>query len=165
MTSWPPPPLRRILIIRNICPPPSPSYTNRGIRSYQRRLLLQQRLLQQLIRLLGADYMVSTTIENYPDEPQILTLGQLLERSWIFEGDLRLVVSSRRNHLYVGGLTLLSSDWCVTLALSKITLVYCSIIILEPTPILHNWKILVPAPSHSFDWTKHWGCPPTRLEW
>ena len=111
MTSWHPPPLRRILIIRNICPPPSPSYTNRGIRSYRRRLLLQQRLLRQLIRLLGADYMVSTTIENYPDEPQILTLGQLLERSWIFEGDLRSVVSSRRNHLYVGGLTLLSSPF------------------------------------------------------
>lgn len=73
--------------------------------------MLQQRLLRQLIRLLGADYMVSTTIENYPDEPQILTLGQLLERSWIFEGDLRSVVSSRRNHLYVGGLTLLSSPF------------------------------------------------------
>ena len=109
MTSWCPPPLRRILIIRNICPPPSPSYTTRGIRSYQRRLLLQQRLLRQLIRLLRADYIISTTIENYPDQPQILTLGQLLESNWIFEGDLRSVVSSQRNHLYVGGLTLLSS--------------------------------------------------------
>ena len=96
---------------RNIRPPPSPSYTTRGIRSYRRRLLLQQRLLRQLIRLLGADYMVSTTIENYPNEPQMLTLGQLLERSWIFEGDLRSVVSSRRNHLYVGGVTLLSSPF------------------------------------------------------
>ena len=109
MTSWCPSPLRRILIIRNICPPPSPSYTTRGIRSYRRRLLLQQRLLRQLIQLLGADYIISTTIENYPDQPQILTLGQLLESNWIFEGDLRSVVSSRRNHLYVGGLTLLSS--------------------------------------------------------
>ena len=104
-----PPPLRRILIIRNTRPPPSPSYTTRGIRSYRRRLLLQQRLLRQLIQLLGADYIISTTIENYPDQPQILTLGQLLESNWIFEGDLRSVVSSRRNHLYVGGLTLLSS--------------------------------------------------------
>ena len=104
-----PPPLRCILIIRNTRPPPSPSYTTRGIRSYRRRLLLQQRLLRQLIQLLGADYIISTTIENYPDQPQILTLGQLLESNWIFEGDLRSVVSSRRNHLYVGGLTLLST--------------------------------------------------------
>ena len=111
MTSWRPPPLRRILIIRNIRPPPSPSYTTRGIRSYRRCLLLQQRLLRLLIRLLWADYIVSTTIENYPDQPQILTLGQLLESNWIFEGDLRSVVSSGRNHLYVGGLTLLSSPF------------------------------------------------------
>lgn len=108
MTSSPHPPLRRILIIRNNRPPPSPSYTTRGIRSYRRRLLLQQRLLRQLIRHLGADYIISTTIENYPNKPQILTLGELLERSWIFEGDLRSVVSSSRNHFYVGGLTLLS---------------------------------------------------------
>ena len=90
-------------------PPPPPSFTTRGIRSYQRRLLLQQCLLRQLIRLLGTEYIISTTIENYPDRPQILTLVQLLERSWIFVGDLRSVVSSGRNHLYVGGLTLLSS--------------------------------------------------------
>ena len=110
MTSWCPPPLRRILIIRTICPPPSPSYTTtRGICSYQRRLLLQQRHLRQLIRLLGTDYIISATIENYPDRPQILTLGQLLERSWIFEGNLSSVVSSGRNHLFVGGVTLLSS--------------------------------------------------------
>ena len=109
MTSWCPPPLRRILIIRNNRLPPSPSYTTRGIRSYRRRLLLQQRLLRQLIRILGTDYMISATIENYPDRPQILTLTELLERSWIFEGDLRSVVSSGRNHLYIGGLTLLSS--------------------------------------------------------
>ena len=90
-------------------PPPPPSFTTRGIRSYRRRLLLQQCLLRQLIRLLGTEYIISTTIENYPDRPQILTLVQLLERSWIFVGDLRSVVSSGRNHLYVGGLTLLSS--------------------------------------------------------
>lgn len=109
MTLWCPPPLRRILIIRNICPPPSPSYTTRGIRSFRRRLLLQQRLLQQLIRLLGTDFIVSVTVENYPQRPQIVTLRQLLESSWIFEGDLHSVVSSGRNHLYVGGLTLLST--------------------------------------------------------
>ena len=96
MTSWCPPPLRRILIIRNICPP---------IRSFRRRLLLQQRLLQQLIRLLGTDFIVSVTVENYPQRPQIVTLRQLLESSWIFEGDLHSVVSSGRNHLYVGGVT------------------------------------------------------------
>ena len=109
LTSWCAPPLRRILIIRNICPPPSPSYTTRGIRSFRRRLLLQQRLLQQLIRLLGTDFIVSVTVENYPQRPQIVTLRQLLESSWIFEGDLHSVVSSRRNHLYVGGVTLLST--------------------------------------------------------
>ena len=109
MTSWCPSPLRRILIIRNICPPPSPSYTTRGIRSFRRRLLLQQRLLQQLIRLLGTDFIVSVTVENYPQRPQIVTLRQLLESSWIFEGDLHSVVSSGRNHLYVGGVTLLST--------------------------------------------------------
>ncbi len=105
MTSWCPPPLRHIQIIRTICPSPSPLYTTRGIRSYRRCLLLQQRLLRQLIRLLGRDYIISATIENYPDRPQILKLGQL----WIFEGDLSSVVLSGRNHLYVGGLTLLTS--------------------------------------------------------
>ncbi len=110
MTSWCPPPLRRILIIRNNRLPPSHSYTTKGIRSYRRHLLLQQRLLRQLIRILGTDYMISATIENYPERPQILTLTELLERSWIFEGDLRSVVSSGRNHLYIGGLTLLSSS-------------------------------------------------------
>ena len=70
--------------------------------------MLQQRLLRHLILLLGPDYLISTTIENYPDRPQILTLGELLERSWIFEGNLRSVVSSRGNHFYVGGLTLLT---------------------------------------------------------
>ena len=90
-------------------PPPSPSYTTRGIRSFRRRLLLQQRLLQQLIRLLGTDFIVSVTVENYPQRPQIVTLRQLLESSWIFEGDLHSVVSSCQNHLYVGGVTLLST--------------------------------------------------------
>jgi len=71
--------------------------------------LLQQRLLQQLIRLLGTDFIVSVTVENYPQRPQIVTLRQLLESSWIFEGDLHSVVSSRQNHLYVGGITLLST--------------------------------------------------------
>jgi hypothetical protein len=33
----------------------------------------------------------------------------LLEKSWIFEGNLRSVVSSGRKHIYVGGLTLLST--------------------------------------------------------
>ncbi len=59
----------------------------------------------------GTDYLISATIENYPNRPQILTLGELLERSWIFEGDFRSVVSSGRNHFYVGGLTLLSSPF------------------------------------------------------
>ena len=109
MTLWCPP-LQHILIITNNWhPPPPPSYTTRGIHSYRRHLLLQQCLLRHLILLLGPDYLISTTIENFPDRPQILTLGDLLERSWIVEGDLRSVVSSRRNHLYVGGLTLLSS--------------------------------------------------------
>lgn len=110
-SSWcPQPPLRHILIIRNVRPHPSPSYpTTRGIRSYRRRLLLQQRLLRQLIRILGDDYIVSAVIENFRDQPQILPLRQLLEKSWIFEGNLRSVVSSGRKHIYVGGLTLLST--------------------------------------------------------
>ncbi len=41
-------------------------------------------------------------LENYPDRPQILGLGELLERSKIFEGNLISIVSSRQNHLYVG---------------------------------------------------------------
>ena len=64
--------------------------------SYRRCLLLQQRLLRHLILLLGPDYLISATIENYPDRPQILTLGELLERSCIFEGNLRSVVSTRQ---------------------------------------------------------------------
>ena len=104
-----PPPFEAHSNNQEYLPPPSPSYTTRGIRSYRRRLLLQQRLLRQLIQLLGADYIISTTIENYPDQPQILTLGQLLESSWIFEGDLHSVVSSGQNYLYVGGVTLLST--------------------------------------------------------
>ena len=64
--------------------------------SYRRCLLLQQRLLRHLILLLGPDYLISATLENYPDRPQILTLGELLERSCIFEGNLRSVVSTRQ---------------------------------------------------------------------
>jgi hypothetical protein len=103
------PPLHHILIIRNHSPPPAPSYTRRGIRSFQRQILKQQRLLRQLISILGSKFLVSFTIENYPTRPQILTVGELMEHTWIFVGDLPSVVSSRRNHLYVGGLTLLSS--------------------------------------------------------
>ena len=103
------PPLRQILIIRNHSPPPAPSYTRRGIRSFRRQILKQQRLLRQLISILGSDFLVSFIIENHPTRPQLLTVGELMEQTWIFVGDLHSVVSSRRNHLYVGGLTLLSS--------------------------------------------------------
>jgi hypothetical protein len=44
---------------------------------------------------------------NYPTRPQILTLGELMEPSWIFVGDLCSVISSKHSHIYVGGLTLL----------------------------------------------------------
>jgi hypothetical protein len=102
-------PLCRIFIIRNYSPPPAPSYTRRGIRSFRRQILNQQRLLPQLISILGSDFLVSFTIENYPTRPQILIIGELMEQTWIFVGDLHSVVSSRCNHLYVGGLTHLSS--------------------------------------------------------
>ncbi len=105
------PPLRHILITRNNQPPPPPpSYTTRGICSYRKCLLPQQRLLL----LMGPDYLITATIENFPDRPQILTLEELLERNWIFEGVLRSVVSSRRNHLFVGGLTPLHFQELIT---------------------------------------------------
>jgi hypothetical protein len=47
------------------------------------------------------------TVENYPTRPQIFTLGELMELSWIFVGDLHSVVSSKHTHLYVGGLKLM----------------------------------------------------------
>jgi hypothetical protein len=51
---------------------------------------------------------VSFTIENYPTRRQIQFLGELIELQTIINGDLHSVVSSGRNHLYVGGLTLIS---------------------------------------------------------
>ena len=101
------PPPRRILIIRQ-SPPITPSYNARGVRSYHRCLLSQQRLLRHLIGLLGCDFLVSFTIENYPTRRQVRFLGELIELRTIINGDLQSVVSSGRNHLYVGGLTLIS---------------------------------------------------------
>jgi hypothetical protein len=97
------PPPHRILIIRQ-SPPITPSYNARGIRSYRRCLLSQQRLLSHLIGLLGCDFLVSFTIKNYPTRRQ----GELLELRTIINGNLHAVVSSGHNHLYVGGLTLIS---------------------------------------------------------
>jgi hypothetical protein len=101
------PPPCRILIIRQ-SPPITPRYNARGVRSYRRCLLSQQRLLRHLIGLLGCDFLVSFTIENYPTRRQIPFLGELIELRTIINGDLHSVVSSGRNHLYVGGLTLIS---------------------------------------------------------
>jgi len=101
------PPPRRILIIRQ-SPPTTPCYNSRGVRSYRRCLLSQQRLLRHLIQLLGCDFLVSFTFENYPTRTQVLCLGELIELRTIINGDLHSVVSSGRNHIYVGGLTLIS---------------------------------------------------------
>ena len=51
---------------------------------------------------------MSFTIENYPTRRQFRFLGDLIEQRIIINGDLHSVVSSGRNHLYVGGLTLIS---------------------------------------------------------
>ena len=104
-SSYPPSP--PILIIRQ-SPPITPRYNARGVRSYRRCLLSQQRLLRHLIGLLGCDFLVSFTIENYPTRRQVRFLGELIELRTIINGDLQSVVSSGRNHLYVGGLTLIS---------------------------------------------------------
>ena len=80
-----------------------------GVRSYRRRLLNQQRLLRQLIALLGGNFLVSFTIENYPTRTQVKSLAEVLQmRTIVCGGDLRTVVSNYRNHIYVCGLTLLS---------------------------------------------------------
>jgi hypothetical protein len=124
--------LCQILIIRNHSPPPAPSYTRRGIRSFRRQILKQQRLLCQLISILGSDFLVSFTIEYFPTRPQILTIGELMEQTWIFVGDLHSVVSLRRNHLcYVGGLT------CLSTPLSRIEEVYAMVSAsrLDTTPL------------------------------
>ena len=89
-------------------PPITPLYNAWGVRSYRRCLLRQQRLLRHLIRLLGCNFLVSFTIENYPTRRQFRFLGELIEQRIIINGDLHSVVSSGRNHLYVGGLTLIS---------------------------------------------------------
>jgi hypothetical protein len=101
------PPLCYIQNIRKQLPPPAPSYTTRDIRFFCIWILHQQRLLRQLISLLGSDYLILCTVENYPKWLQILTLGELMELSWIFVGDLCSVVSSKHTHLHIGGLTLL----------------------------------------------------------
>jgi hypothetical protein len=101
------PPPRRILIIRQ-SPPITPRYNARGVRSYRRCLLSKQQLLRHLIGLLGCDFLVSFTIENYPTQRQFRFLGDLIEQRIIINGDLHSVVSSGRNHLYVGDLTLIS---------------------------------------------------------
>jgi hypothetical protein len=72
------PPPRRKLIIRQ-SPPITPSYNARGVRSYCRCLLSQQRLFSHLIGLLGCDFLVSFTIENYPTRRQVRYLGELIE--------------------------------------------------------------------------------------
>ena len=54
------------------------------------------------------DFLVSFTIEHYPTRRQVRFLGELIELRTIINGDLHSVVSSGRNNLYVGGLTLIS---------------------------------------------------------
>lgn len=103
------PPPRRVLILRHLSPPITPQYNTIGVRSYRRRLLNQQRLLRQLIALLGENFLVSFTIENYPTRTQVKPLAEVLQmRTLICGGDLCTVVSNYRNHIYVCGLTLLS---------------------------------------------------------
>jgi len=91
---------------------PSPPHINHSAvttnHSLLRCLLSQQRLLRHLIQLLGCDFLVSFTFENYPTRTQVLRLGELIELRTIINGDLHSVVSSGRNHIYVGGLTLIS---------------------------------------------------------
>ena len=70
--------------------------------------LSQQHLLRHLIGLLGCNFLVPFTIENYPTRTQVRFLGELIELQSIINGDLHSVVSFGRNHLYVGGLTLIS---------------------------------------------------------
>ena len=104
-----PPPPRRVLIVRHLSPPIIPQYNTIGVRSYRRRLLNQQRILRQLIALLGGDFLVSFTIDNYPTRTQVKSLAEVLQlRTIVHGGDLCTVVSNYRNHIYVCGLTLLS---------------------------------------------------------
>lgn len=103
------PPPRRVLIVRHLSPPIIPQYNTIGVRSYRRRLLNQQCLLRQLIALLGENFLVSFTIENYPTRTQVKSLAEVLQmRTIVHGGDLCTVVSNYRNHIYVCGLTLLS---------------------------------------------------------
>ena len=62
MPRTPPPPPRRVLILRHLSPPIVPRYNTIGVRLYRHRLLNQQRLVRQLIALLGGDFLVSFTI-------------------------------------------------------------------------------------------------------
>ena len=91
------------------CTTSTPSYSTRGIRFFCRCLFLQQRLLCQHIFMLESDFLVSFTIDTNPTRPQILSTGELIEHCWIFQGVFHSIVSSTRNHIYDGGLTLLSS--------------------------------------------------------
>jgi hypothetical protein len=109
MPRTPPPPPRRVLILRHLSPPIVPRYNTIGVRLYRRRLLNQQRLVRQLIALLGGDFLVSFTIENYPTRTQVKSLAEVLQiRTIVHGGDLCTFVSNYRNHIYVCGLTLLS---------------------------------------------------------
>ncbi len=109
MPRTPPPPPRHVLILRHLSPPIVPWYNTIGVRTYHHRLLNQQRLLRQLIALLGGDFLVSFTIENYPTRTQVKSLSEVLQmRTIVHSDDLCTVVSNYRNHIYVCGLTLLS---------------------------------------------------------
>ena len=109
MPRTPPPPPRCVLILNHLSPPIVPRYNTIGVRLYRRRLLNQQRLVRQLIALLGGDFLVSFTIENYPTRTQVKSLGEVLQmRTIVHGGDLCTFVSNYRNHIYVCGLTLLS---------------------------------------------------------
>ena len=81
-TAMPPhtPPPRHILIIRQ-SPPITPLYNAWDVRSYRRCLLSQQHLLRHLIGLLGCDFLVSFTIENYPTRRQVRFLDYYKWRS------------------------------------------------------------------------------------
>ena len=103
------PPPCRVLILRHLSPPITPQYNTIGVRSYRHRLLNQQCFLRQLIALLGGNFLVSFTIENYPTRTQVKSLAEVLQmRTIVRGGDLRTVVSNYHNHIYVCGLTLLS---------------------------------------------------------
>ncbi len=62
-----------------------------------------------LCKMQRSDFLVSFIIETHPTRTKIPPIGEQIQQCWIFQGYLHSIVSSRCNHINVGGAEFLSS--------------------------------------------------------